>query len=374
MPVLREGLHALKPLETNTVSAEVRGADGTCDKTTLYVYPPDESVPARGFVGGSESLMGLGEDAGANAAFTCDEEASAAFMLLSSRHALPALVLGSTLPVRARDALLPEDLLLEVIKTESALDGDEMWYLTDARRECWDEAKKHVPSGSLANIIAYTRYEQAVDIKNKCLDARLEKRAFALADAEGFYSSPASCALLDTPDRARPACFALTGAWQEKYAFTRAPKSLPADGVFSCGVYCVGDTPFEKGLSVRVSAFALDGHMISSTAFPACEGSVGRFTVELPPDGCAIIRSELMRSSETLTVSDEAVFAPGKAYESLPGTQLLIDENRVSNAGQTAAVGVCVPGAGYFGCLLPGEYVTSDRGSATLTEGLNIYI
>ena len=39
-----------------------------------------------------------------------------------------------------------------------------------------------------------------------------------------------------------------------------------------------------------------------------------------------------------------------------------------------AALGVCVPSAGYFGCLLPGEYVNATREDPDDAEGLNVYM
>ena len=71
---------------------------------------------------------------------------------------------------------------------------------------------------------------------------------------------------------------------------------------------------------------------------------------------------------------DTAVLRPGTHFEDLPRTQLLAAQGRIANVGRAAALGVCVPSAGYFGCLLPGEYVNATREDPDDAEGLNVYM
>jgi hypothetical protein len=72
--------------------------------------------------------------------------------------------------------------------------------------------------------------------------------------------------------------------------------------------------------------------------------------------------------------TDETVLGENVTIDELPITQLLAADGKITNVGETTALGVCVPGAAYFGCLLPGEFLTATRGDPDAAEGLNIFI
>ena len=375
-PVLRQlfaGKLARGENNTLTVSVKANGAES--DEITLDLFLPEEGCIPRGFVGRTEAIMGLGETAGANAAFSDDDVLRAAHRRLAARHGLESRLSEGISPVRALDALMPYDKLMALAGSENALDDPALWGLTDSKRDCLDDAREEVRSGDLRLITALSRYKQAVDLRLRALQARLKNLPLAIAGAdEGIYA-PASPALMDDDRHLRPALYALVSAWQSQLAFVRLPAGIPEDGIFSCGVCFVSDEETDRPLTVCVAGYDESGKEVSRTLLAAaCTGTVGRCTMEIPPSGCLLIRTTLLRDGESLTVSDEIALKPGTYFEDLPRTQLLAAQGRIANVGRAAALGVCVPSAGYFGCLLPGEYVNATREDPDDAEGLNIYM
>ena len=361
--------------ETNALTVSVKADGEESDEIGLDLFLPEEGTVPRGFVGRTEAMMGLGETAGANAAFTDGEEPTAAHRRLAARHGLESRTLEGVVPINALDALLPYDKLMALAGSESALDDNALWALTDSRRDCLDETLKEVPSGEVRQVTAQSRYRQAEDLRLRALDARLRGLPFVIGGADEGLEAPASCALMDDDRHLRPALYALVSAWQSQLAFVRLPGSIPEDGIFSCEVCFVSDEEISRPLTVCVAGYDESGNETSRTLFAAaCPGTVGRCTMEIPSSGGLMIRTTLLKDGESLTVWDTAVLRPGTHFEDLPRTQLLAAQGRIANVGRAAALGVCVPSAGYFGCLLPGEYVNATREDPDDAEGLNVYM
>lgn len=372
-PLLKKGLPALTACEAQQIVAAVSVDGIESDSRVLSVFPPDGNVALRGFVCEREAVMADAEQAGANAVFTENEEVSAAYSLFAARHYLSAVPLGDLTPVYAPEALTGYEHLLQIAGSEETLNSEAVWFLTGTKRDCLDGALSRVPSGDLEEAIRLSRYEQALSLRRAASAARLKNKPFALAGVRDGFAAPVSHGIFDATEKGRPAYYALMEAWQEEYAFAVCPQVIPTDGVISAEIYCVSDMSDLRGASVRTVAYAPDGTELTSTSFPAGKGNVGRMPLKIPNGGVLILRTELMRSGMALTVSDEVLRLPGIAAEELPRTQLLLDDGKVSNVGRFAAIGVCVPSAGYFGCLLPGEYVPTEDTDPDQAEGLNLY-
>ncbi len=373
-PLMRELFEGKLQAGLNTVSIAVKADGEMSDERELSLYLPLGDAPGRGFAGKSEALMGLGEGAGANAAFHTGDEPDEQFALMAARHHLAVRALKEEESLCAQDALLSYDSLMELAGSENALNSPALWMLTDSSSACLRSVLERVPSGSVEAAVALSRYEQACALRQKALDRRLRKQPFALKGALDDALRPASCAIADSASEPRPAYYALLGAWQPEYAFVRLPERIPEDGVLSAEVCYTADWEESETRSVLVNCYGMDGRELQRARFAASAlGCVGRFMLEIPDEGCILIRTRLMLEDEELTVCDELALKPGVFFENLPQTQLLPGESRVRNAGKNVALGVTVPGANYFGCLLPGESVTASRGEISSAEGLNIY-
>ena len=344
------------------------------DEARISLYEPSGSAQPRGFVTNVEGLMGLAKKAGANSVFTPDAEPDSLCRVLASRHKLACLTqeAGGVLPVSAPCALMPYDALMEIAGREDALNTDALWLLTGAERKVFDACMEQVGNGDVKRAIALSRCMQAESVRAGALAARLDDRPFALKDVEAKTYAPASPALFDADNRPRPAYFALVNAWRSVIAFTRTGK-ISEDGIFSSEVFCLSDSTDDEIRAVKVSAYGLDGRLISTSSYAVAPRikAAGRFICELPKEGCVIIRTSLTESGRETPVYTEIVTAEDVKTESLPETQLLVTESGVTNVGASAAFHVCVPEARFYGCILPGENIVCEKPYEP--EGLNIY-
>ena len=361
--------------EANEIDAQAYIDGKLSDENTLICFLPSGSTPPRGFVAETEEEINLAENAGALSAFTMDAEPNPAHRLLCARHGLESLSACELELTTAKPALKPYDELLALLGGEDKLDKAEVWALSGADIKDYEALTALSPSGDAERAVSCSRYLQGVDLRQRALDARLNKGYFVLDKATSELYSPASCALIDREGKPRPAYFALVSAWQSEVGYVKVVSEEQGDGIVSCEVYLVTDAPELAVDSLHVEVYDIKGRKTLGNSFPAlAQGCVGRFTVELPENGCAIVRTALVRGEESVISTDEVVFAKDVTFEDMPLTQLLADGGRVTNVGEHAALGVCVPGAGYFGCLLPGESVSSTRGDPDAAEGLNIFI
>ena len=361
--------------ETNEVTLEVSSESEQSDMCTLTAFLSEESVQPRGFVAESEELIGLGEKAGALAAFTLETESDFSHRQLCARHALESLSAESLLRYLPPPTVQPLDRLIALAGTEEQLENHAFWLLAGSDRQCLDVLKPCVPSGDIAKLIALSRYQQAVHLQEDALEARLNDQYFVIDSVGSRPSMPASSSLMDVPGHMRPAYYALMAAWQSEVGYTKSAESEQNNGIVTCDVFYVSDGGQPAVDAVSVDIYDMNGNKCVSNSFPALtQGRVGRFTFELPESGAAIARTSLVKGEESLMSTDEVILHSGRYFEELPLTQLLAEGGKITNVGTEAALGVCVPGAVFFGCLLPGEYVTATQGDPDEAEGLNIFI
>jgi len=222
-------------------------------------------------------------------------------------------------------------------------------------------------------VIRLSRYMQAVELRKNAEDARRKGESFLLDGVRDHTPMPVSSALFDRSERPRPAYFALSDAWKTEHAYASAPASVSDDGILAVPVYYLCDDA--SGIStINARAYSLDGRELVSASFPALGGSaepVGRLLAEMPEDGYVVVRTRVMKNDEAVSVSEILIARDAALISALPETQLLLHDDRVENAGSCAAVGVTVPGADYFGILLPGESVPVSKGKPNQAEGLN---
>ena len=363
----------LQPGEINDVALEARCGEKVSDSCSLSVFISDERVQPRGFVASSEELISLAESAGALSAFTPDAEPDFSHRLLCARHGLESLS-SDGLPVYLPEAAAqPIDRLIAIAGSEEQLDKDEVWLLAGSDRKILDSLRDEVPSGELEKLISLSRYRQAIRLREDALEARLSDRCFVVDAVAAKPAAPASSALSDYASHMRPAYYALMGAWQSEVGYVKLVGG--AQDIITCEVYYVCDSALPHADAISVCVYGMDGVKSLSNSFPAmAQGCVGRFTFELPEGGAAVVRTSLVKGEESTMSTDEVILGEGVHFEDLPLTQLLAADGKMTNVGSAAALGVCVPGAGYFGCLLPGEYVNATHDDPDEAEGLNIFI
>ena len=366
---------ALAAGENNELSLEVYCAGEMSDSCEMNLFISDERVQPRGFVAQSEEMISLAESAGAISAFTPDAEPDFAHRLLSARHGLESLSSDGLILYTPRAAALPLDRLIAIAGSEDKLLRDEVWRLAGADKSSLDVFRALAPSGEMEKLIVLSRYTQACDVRRDALEARLNDRYFVLDNVGAREDCPASSALMDAPGQMRPAYYALMGAWQGEVGYVKLCAASEDTGILNCEVYYVSDREVPSSDALSVSVYDLNGTKCLTNSFPALsQGCVGRFTFELPEGGAALVRTSLVKGEESVMSTDETVLGENVTIDELPITQLLAADGKITNVGETTALGVCVPGAAYFGCLLPGEFLTATRGDPDAAEGLNIFI
>ena len=361
--------------EANEVTLEAWCEGKISDSCLFTAFLSDETVQPRGFLAESEELIALAEKAGALSAFTPDAEPDFSHRQLCARHGLESVsaeALPSYIPAPAAQ---PLERLIALAGSEEKLELPEIWKLSGSDRQCLDKLKSQVPSGDIEKLIALNRYRQAESLRADALDARMNDRCFVVSEVQAQPAMPASSSLMDTPGHMRPAYYALMSAWQGEVGYVQQVETVQNVGIVTCEVCYVSDLERPHADALSVIAFDISGNRLLANSFPVLEqGTVGRFTFELPSDSIAIIRTSLVKGEESVISTDEVLMAENRSIEDLPLTQLLAADGKITNVGTATALGVCVPGAGYFGCLLPGECVHAMQGDPDEAEGLNIFI
>lgn len=355
------------------LQAELKNGMEISDDALMSFRLP-ASAAARGLIGSGEELMGLGESVNADGAFL--DRLSMQDVTLAARHGLCALKTEKAERLAVPAALVPGEMLLQRSGGRNDLDDPAFWLLTESDSEVYARAAAFFEEEEPDAVCAFSRYEQADRIKKACVIARSQGKPVAVPAALGSGMSVTSASLTDPDGALRPSCFALRDAWKRDFACTVSPASVSKDGIFSADIYCVSDRGGLEPASVTLTACDLYGNVVNRSSFAVTlgMGQAGRVTARIPESGVLILRTELTVNGERLSVSDEVVFKKDLKIDRIDTTQLLAANGRVTNAGNCAALGVTVPGARYFGCLLPGEYVNADSGDPDAAEGINIYI
>ena len=344
------------------------------DELVTYTVPADTSIARRGFIGDGGDVCAACKNAGGNTVFTRDAKADSFCRLLAARHALTALPVGCRDAETAPKALSKAERLLEIAGSEKELEKSVLWALTQSDKGAYDGVKALMPGAGLEEIAVFSRVRQALDVRKLAFEKRLENRDLVLDNVSADYEKPASASLFDAPGQPRPAYFALAGAWKKRACFAVVPETVPEDGIFTCRVYCLSDDRNSVPCTVKAELFGEDGALLYTTAYSCYtnSGLAGSFTAELTGER-GFIRCTLTAEGEEC-VSDTAVSKKTLLPGELLPTQLLADNGKITNVGRTVAFYVCIPAGEFFGCLLPGQSVTADRGNSDTAEGLNSFI
>ncbi|MBQ1255712.1 MAG: hypothetical protein IIX93_00345, partial [Clostridia bacterium] len=183
----------------------------------------------------------------------------------------------------------------------------------------------------------------------------------------------ASRAIFDMNERPRPAYYALMQAWSREHAFAVCSAEGVVDGICTAQAYYVCDEGAESA-TVNVTAYGADGHELIGSNFPvlgSSKESVGRLMIEVGDEPFIVIRTKVVRSFHDVCVCDTVLPIGGSIYDA-EETQLIYKNHGIENVGGVAAIGVSIPGANYFGAILPGERVEIEPGKPAAAEGLNI--
>ena len=352
---------------------KVKKDEITSDSATIVKYARESRSAARGFQVSDAFGMAITARAGGNSVVT--PISNRAFTLAADRS-LTAYAYGKVPVNVAQYAVSRMETLIELSGGDtSTLEKEALWRLSGIRedvfRSCIFAYGEDAP---IEKKIDVSRYLQAVSVRRQAEFARLRETPFVLGHVRDTGRAFASRALFDHNDRPRPAFFALKQAWRNEHAFAVQPEGSMKDGLLTVPVHYVADEGAEPA-TVTAVAYAMNGEELMTANFPVMGNSseaVGRLCVEKEENEFIIVRTMIMRNNECAGKTDTLITPEGGMLKDLSDTQLLLRDGAIANVGESAAVGVCVPGSEYFGCLLPGESVPVSAGRPGFTEGLNI--
>ena len=363
------------PAGKTALEMKVKRDEITSDCVSVIKHSNAAKNTVRGFQSSDAFGMAITARVGGNSVVTPMN--LRAFTLAADRG-LTAYVYGK-LPVNVcQYAVSRMETLMELAGGDvNALQKEALWRLSGIREDVFKPCL--IAYGQDADIekkIDVSRYLQAISVRRQAENARLRETPLILGHVRDSGRAFASRALFDHNDRPRPSYYALMQAWKQEYAFARQPDAGAVGGLLTVPVHYVADEGV-KGATVNAAAYSLSGEELISANFPVMGSSaeaVGRLCVEVNENDFVIVRVKIMRDGECASVSDTLIVPEGGVLSSIEETQLLTVDGAIRNVGATAAIGVCVPGAEYFGCLLPGESVSVSLTRPGYTEGLNIII
>ena len=361
------------PAGKNTLEIKVKKDEITSDSAVIVKYARESRSAARGFQASDAFGMAITARAGGNSVVT--PISNRAFTLAADRG-LTAYVYGKVPVNVAQYAVSRMETLIELSGGDtSTLEKEALWRLSGIREDVFRACiYAYGEDAPIEKKIELSRYLQAVSVRRQAEFARLRETPFVLGHVRDSAPAFASRALFDHNDRPRPAFFAVKQAWRCEHAFAVQPEGSMKDGLLTVPVYYVADEGAQPA-NVTAVAYAMNGEELMTANFPVMGNSseaIGRLCVEKEENEFIIVRTMIMRSGECADRTDTLIAPEGGKLNALNDTQLLLRDGAVVNVGETAAVGVCVPGAEYFGCLLPGESVSVPAGRPGFMEGLNI--
>lgn len=342
------------------------------DEAAYPLFTPETLAPLRGFASGDVFTMALIQKAGGNCALC--ESSQRSRMLAADRGLVVAWntdFVRTALPCAQRWETVTEMTGgLPMLFKNGAI-----FAMSGLKKDALDHAYKAIqePGDDHEAAFHVSRYLQAVSLRADAEEARRKNEAFLLKDVRDISPVAVSCALFDADDRPRPAYYALTDAWKNEHAYVKMPSEEPRDEIAVLPVYYLTDK--DMGIAtVSARAYSLDGRELVSANFPVLGGNrepIGRLLAEIPEDGKLVVRTAVLRDGDVISSSDALMVFDDSALSDIDKTQLLFRNGAIENAGRTAAVGVTIPGAEYFGILLPGESVLIPKGKPNRAEGLN---
>lgn len=358
-----------------TLEMKVKRDEITQDGITIVKYTKNTKNAARGFQVSDAFGMAVTARCGGNSVVTPMN--TRAFTLAADRG-LTAYIYGK-IPVNVcQYAVSRMETLMELAGGDTnALQKEALWRLSGIREDVFRQSVMALGKDApIEKKIDVSRYLQAVSVLRQAESARLRETPFILGHVRDGGRAFASRALFDHNDRPRPAYYALMQAWKSEHAFARQPDGLYKDGLLTVPVYYVADEG-AKSATVMATAYSLTGEELISANFPVMGSSqeaVGRLCIEKDDHEFVIVRTKIMRNDECVHSSDTLIFPEGGLLSDIPDAELVHMDGAIRNAGETAAIGVCIPGAEYYGCLLPGESISVSQARPSYTEGLNIII
>ncbi len=352
---------------------KVKKDEITSDSISVVKYAKDARSAARGFQVSDAFGMAITARAGGNSVVTSMN--GRAFTLAADRK-LTAYVYGK-IPVNvAQYAVSRMETLMELSGGDtSTLEKEALWRLSGIREDVFMPCViAYGENAPIEKKIDVSRYLQAVSVRRQAENARLREMPFVLGHVRDNGRAFASRALFDHNDRPRPAYYALMQAWRKEHAFAAQPEGSMKDGLLTVPVYYVSDEGV-AGATVSAVAYSMSGEELMAANFPVmgnASEAIGRLCVEKEENEFVIVRVRIIRNGECISKTDSLIAPEFGTLNKIIETQVLFKDGGIENVGETAAVGVCVPGAEFFGCLLPGESVPVPAGRPGYTEGLNI--
>lgn len=354
---------------------KVKKDEITSDSVSIVKFVKDAKSAARGFQVSDAFGMAITARAGGNSVVTPMN--TRAFTLAADRG-LTAYVYGKVPVNVAQYAVSRMETLMELSGGDaSVLEKEALWRLSGIREDVFRPCvMAYGENASIEKKIDVSRYSQAISVRRQAENARLRETPFVLGHVRDNGRAFASRALFDHNDRPRPAYYAIMQAWRKEHAFAVQPEGSIKDGLLTVPVYYAADEGAQAA-TVSAVAYSMEGVELMAANFPVMGTSseaIGRLCVEKEENEFVVVRVKVMRNGECVSKTDSLILPEGGMLNQLPETQLLVRDSAVENAGDTAAIGVCVPGAEFFGCLLPGETVPVPLGRPGYTEGLNIIL
>ncbi len=356
-----------------TLEMKVKKDEITSDSVSVVKFAKDARSAARGFQVSDAFGMAITARAGGNSVVT---PMNARAFTLAADRGLTAYIYGK-IPVNvAQYAVSRMETLMELSGGDaSILEKEALWRLSGIREDVFRPCvMAYGENASIEKKIDVSRYLQAISVRRQAENARLREMPFVLGSVRDNGRAFASRALFDHNDRPRPAYYAIMQAWRREHAFAVQPEGSMKDGLLTVPVHYVADEGAEPA-TVSAVAYSMEGKELMAANFPVMGTSseaIGRLCVEKEENEFVVVRVKVLRSGQVISKTDSLIVPQGGTLNQLSETRILVRDNAIENVGDVAAIGVCVPGAEFFGCLLPGESVPIPAGRPGYTEGLNI--
>ncbi len=361
------------PAGKTQLEMKVKKDEITSDSVSVVKFAKEAKSAVRGFQVSDAFGMAITARAGGNSVVT---PMNARAFTLAADRGLTAYIYGKVPVNVAQYAVSRMETLMELSGGDaSVLEKEALWRLSGIREDVFRPCvMAYGENAPIEKKIDVSRYLQAISVRRQAENARLRETPFVLGHVRDNGRAFASRALFDHNDRPRPAYYALMQAWRREHAFAVQPEGSMKDGLLTVPVYYVADEGAEPA-TVSAVAYSMEGEELMAANFPVMGTSfeaIGRLCVEKDENEFIVVRVRIMRNGQYAAKTDSLIAPENGTLNQLSKTQIVIKDSAVENVGDVAAIGVCIPGAEFFDCLLPGESVPVPAGRPGYTEGLNI--